>query len=134
MSEKELRILRDYLEEKEAIGWIRRSKSPAGSPILFVPKSDGSLRLYVDYRALNKITVKNRYFLSFINKVIDRLAGAKIFIKLDFRDVYHRVRIKPGDEWKTAFRTRYGHWEYTIMPFGLINAPATFQAYINEAL
>ena len=134
LSERELRILRNYLAEKEAIGWIRRSKSPAGAPILFVPKSDGSLRLCVDYRALNKVTVKNRHPLPLINETLDRLTGAKIFTKLDLRDAYHRIRIKRGDEWKTAFRTRYGHWEYTVMPFGLTNAPATFQAYINEAL
>ena len=132
--ERELRILRDYFAEKEIIDWIRRFKSLADSSILFVPKSDGFLRLCVDYRALNKITVKNRHSLPLINEAIDRLAGAKIFIKLDLRDAYHRVRIKPEDEWKTAFRTRYGHWEYTIMSFGLTNAPATFQAYINEAL
>jgi hypothetical protein len=99
-----------------------------------VPKSDNSLRLCVDYRALNKVTVKNRYPLFLINETLDRLIGAKIFTKLDFRDVYHRIRIKRGNEWKTAFRTRYGHWEYTVMSFGLTNAPATFQAYINKAL
>lgn len=134
LSERELRILRDYLAEKEAIGWIRHSKSPAGAPILFVPKPDGSLRLCVDYRALNKVTVKNRHPLPLISETIDRMQGAKIYTKLDLRDAYHRIRIKPGDEWKTAFRTRYGHWEYTVMPFGLTNAPATFQAYINKTL
>ena len=99
-----------------------------------MPKSDNFLRLCVDYRALNKVTVKNRHPLPLINETLDRLTGAKIFTKLDLRDAYHRIRIKRGDEWKTAFRTRYGHWEYTVMPFGLTNAPATFQAYINEAL
>jgi hypothetical protein len=92
------------------------------------------LRLCVDYRALNKFIIKNRHPLPLIDKTIDRLAGIKVYIKLDLRDVYHRIRIKPGDEWKTAFRTRYGHYEYIIMLFGLTNAPATFQAYINEAL
>jgi Reverse transcriptase (RNA-dependent DNA polymerase) len=110
------------------------TQSPAGAPILFVPKPDGSLRLCVDYRALNKVTVKNRHPLPLISETIDRMQGAKIYTKLDLRDVYHRIRIKPGDEWKTAFRTRYGLWEYTVMPFGLTNAPATFQAYINKAL
>ena len=98
LSERELRILRDYLAEKESIGWIRRSKSPTGAPILFVPKQDDFLRLCVDYRALNKMMVKNRHLLFLINKIIDRLSGAKIFTKLDFRDAYHRIRIKPGDE------------------------------------
>jgi Reverse transcriptase (RNA-dependent DNA polymerase) len=101
---------------------------------MFVPKKDGTLRLYVDYWALNRITVKNRYPLSLIGELIDRLLGAKIFTKLDLKDAYHRIRIKAGDEWKTAFRTRYGHFEYLVMPFGLTNAPAIFQAYINKAL
>jgi hypothetical protein len=92
------------------------------------------LRLCVDYRALNKFTIKNRHSLPLIDKTIDRLARAKMYTKLDFRDAYHRIRIKPGDEWKIAFRTRYGHYEYMIMPFGFTNAPATFQAYINETL
>ena len=109
LSERELRILRDYFKEKEAIDWIRRFKSPADSSILFVLKSDGFLRFCVDYRALNKITIKNRHPLPLINEVIDRLAKTKIFIKLDFKDAYHRVRIKSENEWKTAFRTRYGH-------------------------
>src|SRR6266498_5834642 len=134
LSERELRILRDYLTEKETIDWIRRSKSPAGAPILFIPKLDNSLRLCVDYRALNKVTTKNRHPLPLINESIDRLSGAKIYTKLDLRDTYHRIRIKKRDEWKTAFRTRYGFWEYIIIPFGLTNTPATFQAYINKAL
>jgi len=134
LSETELGILREYLDINLGRGWITRSKSPAGAPILFVPKKDGGLRLCVDYRGLNSITVKNRYPLPLIGETLDRLSGAEIFTKLDLRDAYHRVRIKPGDEWKTAFRTRYGHYEYQVMPFGLANAPATFQAYINDAL
>ena len=92
-------------------GWIRHSISPAGAPILFVPKKDGGLRLCVDYRGLNKITVKNRHPFPLIGEMLDRLQGAKLFTKLDLRNAYHRIRIKPGDEWKTAFRTRYGHFE-----------------------
>ncbi len=92
------------------------------------------MRLYIDYRALNKVTTKNRYPLPLINKSIDRLSGAKIYIKLDLRDVYHRIRIKKGDEWKITFRTRYGLWEYVIISFRLINTPTTFQVYINKAL
>ena len=101
---------------------------------MFVPKKDGTLCLCVNYWALNRITIKNRYPLPLIGELIDRLLGAKIFTKLDLKDAYHRIRIKAGDEWKTAFRTRYGHFEYLVMPFGLTNAPATFQAYINKAL
>ena len=115
-------------------GWIRHSASEAGAPILFVPKKDGTLRLCVDYRGLNAITVKNRYPLPLVGEIMDRLSGATIYTQLDLRDAYHRLRIRKGDEWKTAFRTRYGHFEYQVMPFGLANAPATFQSYINRAL
>ncbi len=134
LSERELRILRDYLTEKKTIDWIRRLKSPAGTPILFIPKPDNSLQLYVDYRALNKITTKNRHPLPLINKLIDRLLDIRVYIKLDLRDAYYRIHIKKRDEWKTAFRTRYGLWEYIIIFFRLTNAPATFQAYINKTL
>ena len=134
LSNSELAALRTYLEEALAKGWIRHSTSPAGAPILFVPKKDGGLRLCVDYRALNKVTVKNRHPLPLISETLDRLSGAEVFSKLDLKDAYHRIRIREGDEWKTAFRTRYGHFEYLVMPFGLTNAPATFQAYINRAL
>jgi len=134
MSTVELGYLRKYVEDYLQRGWIRRSRSPAGAPILFAKKKDGSLRLCVDYRGLNKITVKNRHPLPLIAESLERLAKAKWYTKLDIRDAYHRIRIKEGDEWKTAFRTRYGHFEYLVMPFGLTNAPAAFQAYINQAL
>ena len=134
LSQTELSELRRYLEDALQKGWIRRSTSSAGAPILFVPKKDGGLRLCVDYRDLNAVTVKNRHPLPLITETLDRLCGAKAFTKLDLKDAYHRIRIKEGDEWKTAFRTRYGHFEYLVMPFGLANAPATFQAYINRAL
>ena len=134
LSTKELEVLRTYLDDALAKGWIQHSTSPAGAPILFVPKKDGGLRLCVDYRGLNKVTVKNHHPLPLISETLDRLNGAKVFTKLDLKDAYHRIRIRKGDEWKTAFRTRYGHFEYIVMPFGLTNAPATFQAYINKAL
>ena len=130
----ELKVLREYLEASLAKGFIRESTSPAGSPILFVPKKDGTLRLCVDYRGLNDITIKNRYPLPLINEIMDRVNSAKVFSKIDLKDAYYRIRIREGDEWKTAFRTRYGHFEYLVIPFGLTNAPATFQAYINRAL
>jgi transposase InsO family protein len=133
-SARELEELRRYIIEAKANSWIRDSTSPAGSPILFMPKSDGSMRLYVDYRRLNKVTIKNRYPLPLISEILDRLSGAKIFTKLDLKWAYHRIRIRPGDEWKTAFRTRYGHYEYLVMPFGLANAPATFQSYMHKAM
>jgi hypothetical protein len=134
LSVRELEILRKYIDEAMQNGWIRPSTSPAGAPILFVPKKGGELRLCVDYRGLNKVTIKNRYPLPLISEMLDRLQGAGWYTKLDMKNAYHRIKIQPGDEWKTAFRTRYGHFEYLVMPFGLANAPATFQAYINKAL
>lgn len=134
LSARELRVLRDYLAESLANGRIRHSNSPAGAPILFVPKKDGTLRLCVDYRGLNAVTVKDRCALPLINETLDRLSGARRYTTLDLKDAYHRLRIQAGDEWKTAFRTRYGHYEYLVMPFGLANAPATFQAFMNKVL
>ena len=134
LSSRELATLRAYLDMALKKGWIRHSISPAGAPILFVPKKDGTLRLCVDYRALNKVTRKNRHALPLISEILDRLTGATHLTKLDLKDAYHRIPIAEKDRWKTAFRTRYGHFEYMVMPFGLTNAPATFQAYINKAL
>ena len=134
LSETELKALHEYLQENLDKGYIRASSSPAGAPILFVKKRDGSLRLCVDYRGLNKITVKNRYPLPLIREFLDRLRDAKFFSKIDLRAGYNLVRIAEGEEWKTAFRTRYGHYEYLVMPFGLTNAPATFQHLMNDVL
>ena len=131
LSEEELRVLREYLEQYQKKGWIRRSVSSTGAPILFVPKKDGGYRLCVDYRGLNKT---DRTPLPLIGESLDRLRQGAIFTKLDLKDAYHRIRIRAGDEWKTSFRTRYGQFEYLVMPFGLTNAPATFQTYINQAL
>ena len=134
LSENELEALRTYLEENLEKGFIRASTSPAGAPILFAKKKDGSLRLCVDYRGLNNVTIKNRYALPLISELFDRLRGAKIFTKLDLRGAYNLIRIAEGEEWKTAFRTRYGHFEYLVMPFGLTNAPASFQSLLNHIL
>ena len=134
LSEVELNALSLYLDENLKKGFIRPSSSPAGAPILFVKKKDGSLRLCVDYRGLNKVTVKNRYPLPLISELLDRLQGATIFTRIDLRGAYNLVRIASGEEWKTAFRTRYGHYEYLVMPFGLTNAPATFQNLMNDVL
>jgi hypothetical protein len=132
LSHSELKVLREYIEENLSNGFIQHSRSPAGAPIFFVKKKDGSLRMVVDYRGLNKVMVRNRYALPLIPSLLERLSGAKYFTKLDLRGAYNLVRIRPGDEWKTAFRTRYGHFEYTVMPFGLTNAPAVFQHMAND--
>jgi hypothetical protein len=132
LTQPELKALKEYIDENLAKGFILHSKSPAGAPILFVKKKDGSLRLCVDYRGLNSMTVKNRYPLPLIPQLLDQLSQAKVFTKIDLRGAYNLVRIKKGDEWKTAFRTRYGHFEYTVMPFGLTNAPAVFQHMMND--
>jgi len=134
MSAYQLDTLDKYLKEMLKQGKIVHSQSPAGAPILFVPKPDGKLRLCVDYRNLNKLTILNKYPLPLMGELKDRVVGAKIFTKLDLKDGYHLLRIREGDEWKTAFRTRYGHFEYKVMLFGLVNAPATFQAMMNIIL
>jgi hypothetical protein len=99
-----------------------------------MPKKDGILQLCVDFRGLNQITKKNQYPLLLINEAINRLAGARYCTKLDIREAYHRLRLAPGDTWKTAFCMRYGHYEYTVILFGLVNAPAAFQGHINNVL
>jgi len=135
LSEEELQVLQEWLGEMERTGKIRHSTSAAGSPILFVPKPHGrGLRLCVDYRALNRITVPNRYPLPLMQELQDRVQGAEWFTKMDLKNGFHLIRIKEGDEWKTAFRTRYGLFEFQVMPFGLTNAPSTFQDMMNHVL
>ena len=131
---EELETVQDYINKNQATGWIREAFTDGGSPIIFVKKKDGSLRLCVDYRALNEITKKDRYPLPLIGEALDRLHTAKYFSKLDIKEAYHNVRIKKGDEWKTTFTSKYGTYEYLLMPFGLCNAPATFQRWINRTL
>ena len=111
MSVYQLEELNKYLCKMLAEGEIVHSKSPAGTPILSVPKPDGKLRLCVDYRQLNKVTILNKYPLPLITELRERVAGATVFTKLDIKDGYHLIRIRKEDEWKTAFRTRYGHCE-----------------------
>ncbi|KAK6221471.1 reverse transcriptase domain protein [Colletotrichum tabaci] len=123
-----------YLDENLKKGYIRPSESSAGYPILFVPKKNGKLRLCVDYRQLNSITKKNCYLLPLISELRDLLHGANWFTALDLKGAYNLIRMKEGEEWKTAFRIRKGLFEYLVMPFGLTNAPATFQTMINYVL
>jgi hypothetical protein len=134
LNEEKTTALKNYIKENLARGFIRKSTSPAGYPILFVPKPGGEQRLCVDYRKLNAVTIKNRYPLPLMSELQDQIGQAEIFTKLDLDEAYHQVRMKEGEEWKTAFRTKEGHFEYTVMPFGLTNAPASFQTLINEAL
>jgi len=135
LSEEELQVLREWLKEMERTGKIKRSRSSAGSPILFVPKPhSGGLRLCVDYRALNRITIPNRYPLPLMQELQDRVQGARWFTKMDLKNGFHLIRMKEGDEWKTAFRTRYSLFEFQVMPFGLTNAPSTFQDMMNHVL
>ena len=130
----ELETLKAYIETNLANRFIRPSKSPAGAPILFDQKLNSSLRLCVDYWGLNNFTIKNRYPFPLIGELLDRLARARQFIQLDFISAYHQMRIREGDELKTAFKTWYGHLEYQVMPFGLTNALTSFQRYINKIL
>jgi hypothetical protein len=126
LNETQLVTLREYLDDKLEKGYIRPSKSEARYPVMFVPKKNGKLRLVVDYRQLNDVTIKDRTPLPLISKLRDRLHGKKYFTALNLKDAYNLIRIKPGDEWKTAFRTKFGLFEYLVMPFGLTNALASF--------
>ena len=134
LTEEESQVLKEYIEENLKKGFIRPSESPAGYPVLFQKKKDGTLRLCIDYKKLNAVTVRNSYPLPLITDIIERVQGANYFTKLDLRSAYNLIRIREGDEYKTAFRTKYGHYEYLVMPFGLTNAPATFQSFINSVL
>ncbi|XP_053548908.1 uncharacterized protein LOC128640454, partial [Bombina bombina] len=126
------RTCQEYIQDSLARGFIRPSSSPLGAGFFFVGKKDGGLRPCIDYRGLNQITVKNSYPLPLIPELFTYLQGATIFTKLDLRGAYNLIRMRKSDEWKTAFNTRFGHYEYLVMPFGLCNAPAVFQHFVNE--
>jgi len=132
MAPTELKELKIQLDELLQKGFIRPSGSPWGALVLFVKKKDGTLRLCIDYKELNKITIKNKYPLSWIDDLFDQLQGAGVFSKIDLRSGYHQLRIKLDDIPNTAFRTRYGHYEFTVMPFGLTNTPAAFMDLMNR--
>ena len=134
LSLAEMDELKRQIETLLEQGWIRPSSSPYGAPILFIPKKDGKWRMCIDYRALNRITVKNRYPLPKVEELMDRLHGARYFTKIDLYSGYHQIRVRESDIEKTAFVSRYGSFEYLVMPFGLCNAPATFQRIMNTIL
>ncbi|XP_052728517.1 uncharacterized protein LOC108327384 [Vigna angularis] len=129
---REVEFTIDLIEELMDKRFIRPSVSPWGAPMLLVKKKDGSSRLCIDYRQLNKLTIKNRYPLPRIDDLLDQLHGASVFSKIDLRSGYHQIPVKEGDIQKTAFRSRYGHYEYVVMPFGVTNAPAVFMDYMNR--
>ncbi|GJX60139.1 putative reverse transcriptase domain-containing protein [Tanacetum coccineum] len=127
-----MKELSEQLQELSDKDFIRPSFSPWGAPVLFVKKKDGSFRMCINYRELNKLTVKNRYPLPRIDDLFDQLQGSSIYSKIDLRSGYHQLRVREQDIPKTAFRTRYGHYEFQVMPFGLTNAPAVFMDLMNR--
>ncbi|GJT81663.1 putative reverse transcriptase domain-containing protein [Tanacetum coccineum] len=132
LAHSEMQELSNQLQELADRGFIRPSTSPWGAPVLFVKKKDGSFRMCIDYRELNKLTVKNRYPLPRIDDLFDQLQGSNTYSKIDLRSGYHQLRVRDEDIPKTAFRTRYGHYEFQVMPFGLTNAPAVFMDLMNR--
>ena len=132
MAPTDLRELKTQLQELLEKGYIQLSISPWGAPVLFVKKKDGTLRLCIDYRQLNRVTIKNKYPLPRVNDLFDQLQGARVFSKIYLRSGYYQLRIANADVPKTAFRTRYGHYEFLVMPFGLMNAPTVFMALMNK--
>ena len=132
MASVELQELKVHIQELLDKGFIRPSTSPWGTPVLFAKKKDKTLRLCIDYRHLNKVTIKNRYPLPRIDDLFDQLKGAQVYSKIDLRTSYHQLRVREADIPKTAFRKRYGHFKFTVMPFRLTNAPATFMDLMHR--
>ncbi|GJZ22224.1 putative reverse transcriptase domain-containing protein [Tanacetum coccineum] len=132
LAPSEMKELSEQLKELSEKGFIRPRSSPWGAPVLFVKKKDGSFRMCIDYRELNKLTVKNRYPLPRIDDLFDQIQGLSVYSKIDLRSGYHQLRVQEEDIPKTAFRTRYGHYEFQVMPFSLTNALAVFMDLVNR--
>ena len=131
---EELEAVQEYIRKNEARGWIREAFTVGRSPIMFIKKKEGSLSLCVDYRALNEVTKKDCYPLPLIGEALDRLHTAKYLTKLDIKEAYHNIRIKKRYQWKTTFISKGGKYEYLVLSFGLCNASATLQGWINRTL
>jgi hypothetical protein len=129
-----LKILKKILNKNLEREYIQRSINSIGAPILFVFKKNRELRLYVNYKGFNKITIKNRHLFLLIRKILNRFNGIAVYTKFDLKNIYYKIRIRKGDEWKTIFKIKYGYFEYKMMLFNFINVPAIFQTYINKTL
>ena len=132
MAPVELHELKVQIHDLLDMGFIRPSTSPWGTPVLFAKNKDKTLRLCIDYRQLNKVMIKNQYLLPRIDDLFDQLRGAQVYSKIDLRTYYHQLRVREADIPMTAFRTRYGHFEFTVMPFKLTNAPAAFMDLMHR--
>ncbi|KAK9044741.1 hypothetical protein V6N11_058633 [Hibiscus sabdariffa] len=132
MAPVELKELKKKLKELQSKGFIRPNTSPWGAPVLFVKKKVGTMSFCINYRQLNRVTIKNKYPLPRIEDLFDQLRDASVFSKIDLRSGYYQMKVKDADVPKIAFRTRYGHFEFLVMPFGLTNAPATFMDLMNR--
>ena len=134
MSQDELKVLKKYLKKNLSKGFIRASSFPAASLVLFARKPEGGLQFCINYRQLNAMTIKNRYLLPLIKVILECIYKAKIYSKINIIAAFNCLHMQQGEEWKTAFRTRYGLYEYLLMPFGLANVPSSFQNFINDIL